>query len=218
MKKKISSIIAVCIAVCITAVVGYSYGVNKDSGDLPIYESMAVYPEFSMPDLTEQSSTIVNATVVSIGDTYLEEIPVSLTEDLDEFSEVLYNPITPVTLEIETCIKGNDSISTLTYYEEGGITPSYIQLPDGFAMEEGMEVILFLNESGYSWGAQSIFPVVDNEVILNKMALDYVDNSNISVLNTSLIDSNLRSQINNSTVNVMDKEEFLSIVMEMVND
>lgn len=33
-----------------------------------------------------------------------------------------------------------------------------------------------------------------------------------------LIDSNLRSQINNSTVNVMDKEEFLSIVMEMVND
>lgn len=200
MKKKISSIIAVCIVVCITAVVGYSYGVNKDSGDLPIYESMAVYPEFSMPDLTEQSSTIVNATVVSIGDTYLEEIPVSLTEDPDEFSEVLYNSITPVTLEIETCIKGNDSISTLTYYEEGGITPSYIQLPDGFAMEEGMEVILFLNESGYSWGAQSIFPVVDNEVILNKMALDYVDNSNISVINTSLIDSNLRSQINNSTV------------------
>ena len=216
MKKKISSIIVVCIAVCITAIFGYSYGKNKDGGELPIYESMAVYPDFSMPDLTEKASTIVSATVVSIEDSYLEEIPVSLTENPKEISEVLYNPVTPVILEIETYLKGNDMANTLTYYEEGGITSTYIQLPDGFAMEEGMEVILFLNEKGRSWGEQSIFPVVNNNVILNEMALDYVDDTDVSVINTSQIENKVRNQINDSAVNVMDKEKFLSIIGEMV--
>lgn len=218
MKKKISSIIVICAAVCIMAVLGYAYGKEVDKGELPIYESAAIYPAFSMPALTEKASTIVCATVVSIGETYLEEIPVSLTGNPAESSEVLYNPITPITLEIETHIKGNDTISTLIYYEEGGSTSSYIQLPDGYAMEEGMEVILFLNEKGRSWGAQSIFPVVGNEVILNKMALDYVDNDDISVLKTSQIDASVRNQISNSTVSVMDKESFLAIIEEMVND
>lgn len=193
MRKKISSIIAVCVAVCIMAVLGCLYGKGIDKGELPIYESAAIYPAFSMPALTEQASTIVSAIVVSIGETYLEEIPVSLSGNPAESSEVLYNPITPITLEIETCIKGNDTVSTLIYYEEGGSTPSYIQVPDGYAMEEGMEVILFLNEKGRSWGAQSIFPVVGDDVILNRMAFDYVDNADVSVLNTSQIDGNVRS-------------------------
>lgn len=218
MKKKISFIIAVCVAVCIMVALGYLYGKSVDKGDLPIYESAAIYPAFSMPALAEKASTIVSATVVSIGETYLEEIPVSLSGNPADSSEVLYNPITPVTLEIETCIKGNDAVSTLIYYEEGGNTPSYIQLPDGYAMEEGMEVILFLNERGHGWGAQSIFPVVGDDVILNRMALDYVDDSDVSVLNTSQIDGKVRSQISNSTVSVMGKEEFLTIVEEMVNN
>ena len=217
MKKKISVVIIICMAICITAILGYSYGKSNGKTELPVYESMAIYPEFSMPELTERASTIVSATVVNIGDTYIEEIPVSVTENPNEVSEVLYNPITPITLEVESSLKGNVTMNTITYYEEGGITSTYIQLPDGYTMEEGMEVILFLNEEGYSWGAQSIFPIVDNEVILNKMALEYLDDSEVLVINTSQIENNVRSQITDSTVSVIDKEEFLSIIEEIVN-
>lgn len=218
MKKKISFIIVICMVICVTALLGYSYGKRDDSSNLPVYESMAVYPEFSMPELTEKASIIVNATVVNVGDTYIEEIPVSITENSNEASEVLYNPITPITLEVETYLKGDKITNTLTYYEEGGITPTYIQLPNGYAMEEGMEVILFLNEEGCSWGAQSIFPIVDNEVILNEMALDYLDDSEVTLINTSQIEENVRSQINESTVSVISKEDFLSVIAEMVNN
>ena len=31
-------------------------------------------------------------------------------------------------------------------YEDGGRTPDYIQLRDGFLMEEGMDIILFLKK------------------------------------------------------------------------
>ncbi len=215
MKKKISFIIVICLIVCIAVIFGYLYGESKDRSDLPVYENTTVYPEFSMPELAEKASIIVNATVVNIGDTYMEEIPVSLTENPDEISEALYNPVTPVTLEVETYLKGNDTADTLMYYEEGGITPTYIQLPDGFAMKEGMEVVLFLNEKGHSWGAQSIFPVVDNKVILNEMALDYIDNSEVLVINTSQIENSVRSQISDSAVSVMDKEDFLSLIEEI---
>ena len=70
------------------------------------------------------------------------------------------------------------------YYEEGGVTPDYVQLPDGYALEEGMESILFLNKEGYCWGAGSIFPVVGNKIILNETARNYFDEKDVSVWDT----------------------------------
>ena len=218
MRKKISFIITICIAVCVAAIMGNIYGKYKKEKELPVCESMAIYPQFSMPELVETSSTIVNATVVEVGDTYMDEIAVSLTEDPSEASEVIYNPITPITLEIETSLKGSEEDFTITYYEEGGTTPTYIQLPDGYKMEEGMEIIIFLNDKGYSWGAQSIFPVIENEVILNETALNHLEEANVSIIDKSTIENSVGRQIADTTVSVMDKDEFLNIIEGLVEN
>lgn len=218
MKKKIMIPISICLAICVAAILGNFYGKRNSRAELPVFESMAIYPEFSISELVDISNTIVNATVVAVGDTYMEKIDVSLTENPNEASEIVYVPITPITLEVETNLKGNETADTLIYYEEGGTTSTYIQLPAGYAMEEGMEVILFLNDKGYSWGEQSIFPVVENEVILNKTALNFLDDSDVSVINTSEIENSVRSQITDATVSVMGKEEFLSMLEDLINN
>ncbi len=216
MQKKIAGVI-ICLVVCLTAVAGYVYGKNRNSEDLPVYENTTLYPEFSFPELSEKASCIVNANVIAVGETILKEIPVSLTENPDEATEVLYSPITPITLEVLADLKGDNS-KTITYYEDGGITPSYIQLPSGYAMEEGMEVIIFLNAKGYGWGAQSIFPVLDDSVILNKAALDYIDSEKVSTIKTEDIQSNLRSQIKSQTISVISKEDFINVINSMTGE
>lgn len=218
MKRKISVSICICLMICVAAILGHFYGKSNSRTELPVCESMAIYPEFSMSELVETANTIVNAKVVAVGDTYMEEIAVSLTENPNEASEFIYIPITPITLDVETSLKGNETIDTLIYYEEGGTTSTYIQLPDGYGMQEGMEVILFLNDKGHSWGEQSIFPVVENEVILNETALKYLDDSDVSLINTSNIENCVRSQITDETVNVMDKDEFMSMIEDLVNN
>lgn len=216
MKKKIGSMLIICCALLLTAVAGYTTGLKNNQENLPVYESTSVYPAFSLPELTDTATFIVEAEVVEIGDTIMKEIPVSLTENPEEATESISYPITPITLAINSSIKGDNIGNELIYYEDGGITSTYIQFPDGYAMEEGMEVILFLNPNGYCWGAQSIFPVVDKNVILNTMAIEYVGEDNVSVLETQSLNSNIRSQIDTQNINVMPVDDFVSIIQSIV--
>lgn len=216
MKKKIGSLLIVCCAFLLVAGVGYASGLKNNQKDLPVYENTSVYPAFSLPELTDTATFIVKAEVIEVGDTIMKEIPVSLTENPEEATESLSYPITPVTLTIHSSLKGNNTGNELIYYEEGGITPTYVQLPDGYAMEEGMEVILFLNSDGYCWGDQSIFPVVGENVILNNMAVEYVGKDNVSALETQTLSSNIRSQINAQSINVMPTSDFISVLQSLV--
>lgn len=216
MKKKICSLLFVCCALLLTATVGYATGLKNNQNDLPIYENLSVYPNFSLPGLTDMATFIVEAEVIEVGDTFMKEIPVSLTENPEDATETLSYPVTPITLAIHSSIKGDNIGNEFIYYEEGGITSTYIQLPDGYAMEEGLEVILFLNSNGYCWGAQSIFPVVGENVILNNMAIEYVGEDNVSILETQTLNSNLRSQIDAQNINVMPTDDFISVIQSIV--
>lgn len=215
MKKKIKSVLIVCGTLLLIAIAGYSTGVKNSAKELPVYENTSVYPAFSLPQLTDTATFIVRAEVTEVGDTILKEIPVSLTENPEEATESISYPVTPIILTVHSSVKGDNIGNELIYYEEGGITSTYIQLPDGYAMEEGMDVILFLNPNGYCWGAQSIFPIVGDNVILNNMAVEYVGESNVSVLETQSLNSNIRSQIDVQTVNVMPADEFISIIQSI---
>ncbi|MFG6342800.1 MAG: hypothetical protein K1W35_03155 [Lachnospiraceae bacterium] len=216
MKKKIGSLLIVCCTLLLTATAGYVTGLKNNQKDLPKYESTALYPAFSLPELTDESTFIVEAEVVEVGDTIMREIPVSLTENHEDATETLSYPVTPITLAIHSSIKGDNIGNEFIYYEEGGITSTYIQLPDGYAMEDGLEVILFLNSNGYCWGAQSIFPVVGENVILNNMAIEYVGEDNVSVLETQTLNSNIRSQIDAQNINVMPTDDFISAIQSIV--
>ncbi|MCI9078775.1 MAG: hypothetical protein HFH68_07610 [Lachnospiraceae bacterium] len=216
MRKKIRNIIIVSILFYIAVISGYFYKKSNTLKELPVYENTAVYPKFTLPQLTDKASYIVNARVINVGKTINNEIPVSLTGDPDDISETLYTPVTPITLKIKNKLKGEINTDTVTYYEDGGITPSYVQLPSGYAMEEGMDVILFLNDEGYCWGAQSIFPVTGNSVILSNSALEYVNNKDVSVINKDSIKSDIRSQIDIDRVKVMDIEKFMSVIDSII--
>lgn len=202
----------------LTAIAGYATGLKNNQKNLPIYENTSVYPAFSLPQLTDTATFIVEAEVVDVGDTIMKEITVSLTEDLEDATESLSYPVTPITLAIHSSIKGDNTGNKLIYYEEGGITSEYVQLPDGYAMEEGMEAILFLNPDGYCWGVQSIFPISGENVILNNAAIEYIGKDNVSVLETQTLDSNIKSQIDAKSINVMPADDFISVIQSIVEN
>jgi len=210
MKKKISFLLIVFCILMLIAITGYTASLKNNKKNLPIYENTSVYPAFSLPQ--------VEAEVVNVGDTIMKEIPVSLTENLENATESLSHPITPITLAIHSSIKGDNIGNELIYYEEGGITSEYVQLPDGYAMKEGMEAILFLNPNGYCWGAQSIFPIAGGNVILNNAAIEYVGEDNVSVLETQTLNSNIRSQIDAQNINVMPTDDFISVIQSIVGN
>ena len=202
----------------LTAIAGYATGLKNNQKNLPIYENTSVYPAFSLPQLTDTATFIVEAEVVDVGDTIMKEITVSLTENLEDATESLSYPVTPITLAIHSSIKGDNTGNKLIYYEEGGITSEYVQLPDGYAMEEGMEAILFLNPDGYCWGVQSICPISGENVILNNAAIEYIGKDNVSVLETQTLDSNIKSQIDAKSINVMPADDFISVIQSIVEN
>lgn len=202
----------------LTAIAGYATGLKNNQKNLPIYENTSAYPAFSLPQLTDTATFIVEAEVVDVGDTIMKEITVSLTENLEDATESLSYPVTPITLAIHSSIKGDNTGNKLIYYEEGGITSEYVQLLDGYVMEEGMEAILFLNPDGYCWGVQSIFPISGENVILNNAAIEYIGKDNVSVLETQTLDSNIKSQIDAKSINVMPADDFISVIQSIVEN
>ena len=218
MKKKTSFFINCMLYINVNSNCRLCNWIKKQSKNLPIYENTSVYPAFSLPQLTDTATFIVEAEVVDVGDTIMKEITVSLTENLEDATESLSYPVTPITLAIHSSIKGDNTGNKLIYYEEGGITSEYVQLPDGYAMEEGMEAILFLNPDGYCWGVQSIFPISGENVILNNAAIEYIGKDNVSVLETQTLDSNIKSQIDAKSINVMPADDFISVIQSIVEN
>lgn len=215
MGKRIRNTIILGFLFCTLIVYVCFYKKSSVHKDLPVHKSTSIYPKLTLPQLTDKASYIVNAKVIDVEDTINNEIAVSLTGNPDDITETVYTPVTPVILEVKSKLKGDINTDTITYYEDGGVTPSYVQLPDGYTMKEGMDVIIFLNNTGYCWGAQSIFPVTGNYVILNNTAIEYIDSQDISVINKDEIQEDIREQINSVNVNVMDIEKFTSVVRSL---
>lgn len=216
LKKRIYIVIVFLLA-CIAAVTaGYLYKKNNITEHI-VYGNTADYPKLSLKQLTNMASYIVNAKVADIGETVNHKVSVSLTGNQDDTEKDLYTPVTPVTLEIQAALKGKCNSGRIVYYEYGGVTESYVQAPDGYSMEKGMEVILFLNNDGFNWGAQSIFPVNDNYVILNSMALEYIDNKEVSVIDKNNIETCIRKQLDTQEVSVMGKEKFISVINSLID-
>lgn len=194
---------------------GYKVTMHADK-NLPVYENTSSYPEYSFAELVDESDVIISAEVINVGDSFMKSVPVSLTENPDDATEELSYPVTPVTLRVNTSIKGQMTSDEFVYYEDGGITDTYIVETAGYTMEEGYSVLLFLNDAGYGWGQQSIYPIVDDSVILNDAAIDYMQGECITVEATAAINSNIRSQINSTEVQVMSVNDFISVVQEII--
>lgn len=216
--RKSTFMLTVGCAFAAVIIAGNAFGNHLAKRERPILESTALYPDLTMQELTDKAHSILYARVENVGDTYMYGAAVSLTEDFEEAADTVSYPVTPITLVTIHVLKGEPEEGYFTYFEMGGITSDYIRRPDGYAMEEGMEVILFLNEEGFGWGAQSIFPVVDGQVILTDRAVKDFSAKLVSDLETESINAGIRSQLHSKSVKVMGLENFNKLVEDMLKE
>lgn len=125
--KKRKMVILVALMMIFVATGIWVYNMNKS---LPVVYSTSTYPDYSVKELVDESENIVFGMVTAIGTTQMHEVRVSTTLDPTKVEDVLYYPVTPVTISIEDSVKGNES-NKIIYYEESGITDTYIQKPEG---------------------------------------------------------------------------------------
>ncbi len=214
MRKSTYMLLVGCIFAAVI-VAGKAFGNHLAKRERPILESTALYPALTMQELKDKAHSILYARVENVGDTYMYEAAASLTEDFEEAADTVGYPVTPITLKAIQVLKGAPEEGYFTYFEMGGITSDYIQRPDGYAMEEGMEVILFLNEEGFGWGAQSIFPVFDGQVILTDRAVEELSAERMWDIETDSINAGVRSQLRSKSVKVMALKDFCRLVEDM---
>lgn len=81
-------------------------------------------------------------------------------------------------------------------------------------MKQGMEVVLFLNESGYGFGSQSVYPVIDEQVILQEKAVKDIAANKISSISADSIekDYGIASSIEEDNVSTTSLDEFLNLI------
>ena len=116
----------------------------------------ALYPELNLEELSIRAEYIISGKVTDVKNTELREIQTYEDIEMTVPTEVIEYPVTPVTVAVEEAIKG-DVENVFTFYQDGGITDTYIQLPDGEKLETGDEVIIFASESKEGWGQRSVF-------------------------------------------------------------
>jgi hypothetical protein len=213
--KRLLLYFGIVLALAVLIFAGIKYAKHKRVKELPVYDSVTIYPDLEFDELVNMADTIVYGKVVKVGKSYYENIPVSITEKASEVSGQLKNLVTPIEIEVKTSLKGNERRS-ITYIEEGGITDTYIQKPSGYSLDKNREVVIFLNEKGYSWGELSVFPISGEKVILNETACEYLGNSLIMSEDVSKIDRGLKEQIKDQEIRVMDKNDFIAAIEKIV--
>lgn len=73
-----------------------------------------------------------------------------------------------------------------------------------------MEAIIFLNDAGYGWGGYGLFPVSDNQVVLDKDTLNFTDKAKVRQIQANTLDSTFRNQIKDSNVSIIEKYDVLN--------
>jgi hypothetical protein len=224
MKHKVIKVAIICLSLMIASAGGYlasliwlnhisndtsSYNAEViDENEMTIITSSALYPEFSFQEMVshELATYIVDATVTSVGDTYMEYLI------YDEEREPTY-PITPVQLDVHSSLKNDTSLESVAFLEEGGAMANQIKKPVPYTMYEGMDVVLFINPHGYLFNPAAFFLVSNGNVVLNKVALEYIDPSKVTSMSVEELEADVEELLksdNVSAISVMPKEAFLA--------
>lgn len=239
-KRKILSAVFVCLAVAITAIAGYSFGMRHNDSDaeilsdmvdtaktntpdnLLVVDSTELYATCTLQDMADISANIVIAEVVEIGETTAKYPWLDDQSDGVEPKEglICIQPLqTAVTLEVKESIKGADAGDEIIYYQEGGVTTEYIQRARSHDLEKGMEVMLFLSKDGESYGGQGEFLVLDDAVLIPKAprVLNYLDEEKIFTVQTQSLMSDYKDSVSSQSITMMEKDDFVEAVRLLFN-
>lgn len=239
-KRKILNVVLVCLAVAITAIAGYSFGMrHKDSDaeilsdmvdvaktntpdNLLVVDSTELYATCTLQDMADISANIVIAEVVEIGETTAKKSWIEDQSDGVEPKEglICIQPLqTAVTLEVKKSIKGADVGDKNIFYQDGGVTAEYIQRTNGLDLEEGMEILLFLTEDGYSYGGQGEFFVFDDAVVIPKAPRmrNYLDEEKLFTIQTQSLMSDHKDRVSSQSITMMETDDFAEAIRLLFN-
>ena len=203
MRKKIVLLSAGSVLICILMVAGILFIQQQKRNELPIRISVVDYADYNLLDLAKSADCIIEGTVSRVGSNVIENV--------GEMEE----PFTRIKIKVNNVIKGDPSLKSLIYLEEGGYTSINRVIPTGFAMEKGLDVILFLNENGKAVGGsfQSAFPILDELVIIPEIEdIPESEKGLLKTADTREMKSKYTYIISGPEINVMDKDDFISIV------
>ena len=155
------------LAACIVAGIYYLFLSRTEAVVKPIIPNTASYPYYNLEELSDKAATVVHGVVQRIGKVEIEKIPLStkfeINVDNGKFMEIA---ITPVFIKVLESLKPKDSQlkKEVEFREEGGELNSQIIQPNGGFLKVGDEVIIFLNDSGHSWGSMGVLKVSEGKV------------------------------------------------------
>lgn len=113
----------------------------------PVQVMASKYPPMTLEELAKEAAVIVEGTVIKRGPSQQTEIPTT-----DGTGKVARYPETPVQIKVLDALKGAEAGEIITYWEPGGDFATVRILSHGQQVAVGGKVLLFLNESGHSWG------------------------------------------------------------------
>lgn len=151
------------LAVCCVCLI-FAWGYHHQKEEVPVADSnMAVYPQLNLEELTERADVIVVGKVSRIKERETRKLQTYGDVALTEKTEVMEYSVIPAVIDVTEVVKGEIQGSTYTYYQDGDV------------LKEGETVLLFASETAEGWGYQSVFPVVNDKVVLNSAAEGYFD-------------------------------------------
>lgn len=186
---------AILLTICIAGGSYYPFLGHSEAIVKPVIHYTASYPAYETEELTEQATTVIHGVVRKIGKTEIQKVPLSTEIDITDenkgrFVEI---PETPVYITVKDSLKQQDAEQTeFVFKEEGGELQKQIIEPDGGFLKVGDEVVIFLNESGHSWGSMGVLKVT-NDTVKAKI------NHEFQQLNLEVLKERIRKQVDKSS-------------------
>lgn len=119
-----------------------------------------LWPRYNLEKAVEKAATIVHGVVNTKGDTKYYDVE---TPEGEKVSKIYYRE---VEIQVLDCIKGDPDAETVIYEEEGGETEDIIYIcTDISELQEGEEILIFLNETNKLLSPSVLFTVDENQQI-----------------------------------------------------
>ena len=115
---------------------------------------------YNLEEAVEEAATIVYGVVNTKSDTKYYDVE---TPEGEKVSKIYYRE---VEIQVLDCIKGDPDAETVIYEEEGGETEDTIYIcTDVHELQEGEEILIFLNETNKLISPEVLFTVDENQQI-----------------------------------------------------
>ena len=215
---KIGLVVCLC-AIILVAIIPYvsCYIRTKKFSNV---DTLYDYPYYSLSNLVDESSYIVEAKVAKVKERVTHKITVRYRDENGKRRKSSdYMNVTPIKLEVKQVIKGKVRTKSLTCYKEFSLTENQNALPSGPTIKEGMEFVLFLDKNKH-WlaGGQGLSLVFGDKVSSEKLYEHLEDPESVfELIDVDQVDSTIWDVRGKRELSVADKDYYISVIRSLMN-